>query len=356
MDILLSHFQCGSIGHTVYVRGSRKSRRRTIDHEITPIGCLCISAPPPFGSYKSGSTAWGSTPAMWTAYGDRRRKRQCEISSRTYGLEPTGMLTLRTMQALGIPGFELPINRIQRRKSISIVMPIPSGGNILRKEQKEMKRIAIIRHPFSLPDLFLPALPGAARIQGSAAALNPGQQIITQERSAGQGAVLTISPAQVRLIQQALNQMGYDTGNVDGQWGQQTSQALLNFQQSVGLEPTGQINTRSLQALGCGQHAGWRRSAAAVLRAVPSVRAAGLPGPAGIPGATGLPAAAPAVPAAASAVPAAASTLHSSRSSFRGSRECRDNKECRGSNSSEIKKISRNKVSIEKKEPPEIQL
>ncbi len=75
-------------------------------------------------------------------------------------------------------------------------------------------------------------------------------QTIQNEFAQGSGTALSISPAQVRLVEQALSQRGYDSGNVDGSWDQQTASALTNFQQAIGLEPTGQLNSRSIQALG----------------------------------------------------------------------------------------------------------
>lgn len=81
-----------------------------------------------------------------------------------------------------------------------------------------------------------------------------GQQqnpmIWQQETVQGQSAALTIAPSTVRQIQLQLNRAGFDPGDVDGAWGQGTSNALANFQRTYGLEPTGQINLNTLQALG----------------------------------------------------------------------------------------------------------
>jgi peptidoglycan hydrolase-like protein with peptidoglycan-binding domain len=75
-------------------------------------------------------------------------------------------------------------------------------------------------------------------------------QVLQQEQAQGSGAQLQLSPSTVRQIQQALNQAGYSVGNVDGVWGPQTAQALQNYQQAQGLEPTGQLNQRTLAQLG----------------------------------------------------------------------------------------------------------
>jgi peptidoglycan hydrolase-like protein with peptidoglycan-binding domain len=51
-------------------------------------------------------------------------------------------------------------------------------------------------------------------------------------------------------IQQALNEQGFDAGDVDGVWGNNTVAALRNFQQMKGLETTGQPNQDTLNELG----------------------------------------------------------------------------------------------------------
>ncbi len=71
----------------------------------------------------------------------------------------------------------------------------------------------------------------------------------TQEQASGSGAPLYISPATVRQIQQALNQAGYESGNVQGNWDARTSKALMNYQQANGLEPTGNLNISSIDKL-----------------------------------------------------------------------------------------------------------
>lgn len=85
---------------------------------------------------------------------------------------------------------------------------------------------------------------------GTALALPPGNQVITQEQVQGTGAAVRLSPATVRQIQQTLNQRGYHAGHVDGSWGPVTATATRNFQEAQGLEPTGQPNLRTLSALG----------------------------------------------------------------------------------------------------------
>ena len=77
-----------------------------------------------------------------------------------------------------------------------------------------------------------------------------GNQQWLQETAVGQGTPLTISPAGVRQIQQELNNRGYDVGNVDGQWSNQTARAAEEFQRANGLEPNGKPDINLIAALG----------------------------------------------------------------------------------------------------------
>jgi peptidoglycan hydrolase-like protein with peptidoglycan-binding domain len=76
-----------------------------------------------------------------------------------------------------------------------------------------------------------------------------GNQQWSQEQAVGPGTPLYISPAGVRQIQQELNNRGYDVGNVDGQWDQQTAQAVQAFQMANGLEPNGKPDVNLIAAL-----------------------------------------------------------------------------------------------------------
>ncbi len=51
-------------------------------------------------------------------------------------------------------------------------------------------------------------------------------------------------------LQQALKNLGYNPGPIDGLWGSMTSNALLKYQEDNNLEQTGQINEESKNALG----------------------------------------------------------------------------------------------------------
>ncbi|POR41818.1 peptidoglycan-binding protein [Methylobacterium sp. V23] len=75
-------------------------------------------------------------------------------------------------------------------------------------------------------------------------------QRIVVERADSRGTPLHVSPAGIRQIQQALNQQGWNTGQVDGRWGPATVQASRSYQQSHGLEPTGRLEVGLIAALG----------------------------------------------------------------------------------------------------------
>jgi hypothetical protein len=59
-----------------------------------------------------------------------------------------------------------------------------------------------------------------------------------------------MSSEEIRQVQQKLTEMGFHAGEVDGQWGPQTQSAIKNFQQQKGLEPTGQLDKKTMDELG----------------------------------------------------------------------------------------------------------
>lgn len=61
-----------------------------------------------------------------------------------------------------------------------------------------------------------------------------------------------VTSATLRQVQEALQRRGYAVDNSDGRWSEQTASALRDFQQAQGLEPSGQLNSRTLGALGLG--------------------------------------------------------------------------------------------------------
>jgi len=60
------------------------------------------------------------------------------------------------------------------------------------------------------------------------------------------------SRERVRQIQEALLEAGFNPGPVDGLWGPNSADALMDFQEAHDLEPTGRINSLSLIQLGLG--------------------------------------------------------------------------------------------------------
>lgn len=54
----------------------------------------------------------------------------------------------------------------------------------------------------------------------------------------------------VRTVQEALKEKGHYTGPIDGQWGAETQAALREFQQSSGLDATGQLDPETRKQLG----------------------------------------------------------------------------------------------------------
>lgn len=65
----------------------------------------------------------------------------------------------------------------------------------------------------------------------------------------------SFSPRAVEAVQGRLRALGYYRGNIDGVWGAQTQQAIARFQQGRGLQPNGQLNPATVEAMGLSQ--GW---------------------------------------------------------------------------------------------------
>jgi hypothetical protein len=74
-----------------------------------------------------------------------------------------------------------------------------------------------------------------------------------QPQQAGVGAAggaVHLGPEQIRQAQMVLKQKGFDVGLADGIMGPRTRKALTVFQQQQGLQATGQIDQRTVTALG----------------------------------------------------------------------------------------------------------
>jgi peptidoglycan hydrolase-like protein with peptidoglycan-binding domain len=74
-----------------------------------------------------------------------------------------------------------------------------------------------------------------------------GQEWQQHERRADQAG---LSEDKVRQVQQKLKDQGYEIDRVDGQFDLKTQQALMNFQQTKGLQVTGQLDQQTLSELG----------------------------------------------------------------------------------------------------------
>jgi peptidoglycan hydrolase-like protein with peptidoglycan-binding domain len=59
-----------------------------------------------------------------------------------------------------------------------------------------------------------------------------------------------LSRSAVRNVQARLRALGFYRGGVDGMWGAGTQTAIERFQQGRGLQPTGQLNPTTAQAMG----------------------------------------------------------------------------------------------------------
>ena len=83
---------------------------------------------------------------------------------------------------------------------------------------------------------------------GNAGTYSPGYN---GQAGMNTGTEQQLSQSTLEDVQQQLQQQGfYRTGRVDGRWGPQTHKAVLSFQQSKGLQATGQLDQQTLDALG----------------------------------------------------------------------------------------------------------
>ncbi|WP_230534417.1 peptidoglycan-binding domain-containing protein [Microvirga roseola] len=232
---------------------------------------------------------------------DGQWNQQTQTSVRNFqqanGLEPTGTLTVRTLFALGmddlltgddgtasgqgqggLQGQRLAQETAQGQGTPLYVSPAAvrqvqqalnqagySVGNVDGQWNQETQSaarnfqqaqglepngrldVALLNALGLTNQVFNPDIAGGA--QGQAQGGLQGQRL-AQETSVGQGTPLYASPATVREITQALNNLGYSAGNINGRWQDQTQQAARNFQQAQGLEPTGTLTTSLMAQLG----------------------------------------------------------------------------------------------------------
>jgi peptidoglycan hydrolase-like protein with peptidoglycan-binding domain len=205
------------------------------------------------------------------------------------GLEPTGTLTVSTVRALGLESVltggqsggqqasgqqsgdqQLAQEEAQGQGTMLYVSPAGvrqikqalndqsySAGDVNAEWNEEAMQAARNfqqaqgMEPTGVIDLGLIAALGVSQQVFSGGQQGADQQL-TQEQANSQGAPLYLGPAGVRQVTQALNQAGYQAGNVDAQWGEETKQAVRNYQQAQGLEPTGTLTTAFLSSVGMG--------------------------------------------------------------------------------------------------------
>lgn len=95
-----------------------------------------------------------------------------------------------------------------------------------------------------------------------------GQQSQQQDRQLAQSDAMHVPPPVseqfVRGLQQALSQQGHYDGPVDGIWGEQTYQALKEYQQEQNLQGDGQLNAETIAELDLGSQQGQQQAAAEV--------------------------------------------------------------------------------------------
>lgn len=72
----------------------------------------------------------------------------------------------------------------------------------------------------------------------------------TATQSTAQMPGQALNPETVRSIQSSLKTQGYQVGPVDGIYGQNTYQAVRQFQMDRGLRPSGQLDGQTMAALG----------------------------------------------------------------------------------------------------------
>jgi len=82
---------------------------------------------------------------------------------------------------------------------------------------------------------------------------NPAAQAqISPANSQTQNGPVRLSRNQLKQLQQELKSAGLYKGAVDGLMGRQTKQAISQFQQQNGLNPTGTLDQQTLAAIGNG--------------------------------------------------------------------------------------------------------
>lgn len=206
---------------------------------------------------------------------------------RSQGLEPTGTLTLGLIHALDMgkvlageiggaaggqmqwgqertqgPGTPLYLSTASVRQIQQALNQLGYDAGTVDGQWSQASRRAAANfqqaqgmEPVGRPDVnLITALGLGPTILAGRSEQEPGAAGMQwrQETAAGPGTPLWASPATVRQIQQALDRVGFDTGRIDGQWGEQTADAVERYQRARGMEPTGTLTTTLMASLGMG--------------------------------------------------------------------------------------------------------
>jgi peptidoglycan hydrolase-like protein with peptidoglycan-binding domain len=100
------------------------------------------------------------------------------------------------------------------------------------------------------------ALVAAATFSAAAQAPQPNQYVQLQRSRAqlvaqlDMAAAPTLEAADIRSVQQALHDKGFDPGPIDGIVGSKTQEAVRNFQDRYGIAASGGLDNQTLYALG----------------------------------------------------------------------------------------------------------
>jgi hypothetical protein len=95
----------------------------------------------------------------------------------------------------------------------------------------------------------------SAAAPGNQSAAAPGNQTPTRpaEPAPIAGTPLYISPGIVKVIQEKLSAMGYPMPTLSGAWGDNSAAGLAQYQRKQGLDPGGDLDELTLNALGMSQ-------------------------------------------------------------------------------------------------------
>lgn len=103
----------------------------------------------------------------------------------------------------------------------------------------------------------------AIALSSATAQIAPSSRYAQLQRAASQAAdqlrmdaVPNLDQDNIRKVQQALEEKGFEVGPVDGILGPRTKEAVRNFQDRYGMKASGEIDNQTLFALGEAELAG----------------------------------------------------------------------------------------------------